>query len=52
MRTAKELGLTTIVFTDPWMSPGAALADHVLTADVRALVPRTRWCRCWHSSKR
>ncbi|WP_193627356.1 MurR/RpiR family transcriptional regulator [Brevibacterium sp. CFH 10365] len=39
VRTANELGLTTIVFTDPWMSPAAALADHVLTADVRAAGP-------------
>ncbi|MGJ7539072.1 MurR/RpiR family transcriptional regulator [Brevibacterium luteolum] len=39
VRTAKELNLTTIVFTDPWMSPAAAMADHVLTADVRAAGP-------------
>ena len=39
VRVGKDLGLTTIVFTDPWMSPAAALADHVLTADVRAAGP-------------
>ena len=39
VRLAKELGLTTIVITDPWMSPAAALSDHVLTADVRAAGP-------------
>lgn len=39
VRIGKELGLVTIVFTDPWMSPAAALADHVLTADVRAAGP-------------
>ncbi|RBP67022.1 RpiR family transcriptional regulator [Brevibacterium sanguinis] len=39
VRVGKELGLTTIVFTDPWMSPAAAQADHVLTADVRAAGP-------------
>lgn len=39
VRVGKELGLVTIVFTDPWLSPAAALADHVLTADVRAAGP-------------
>ena len=39
VRIGKELGLVTVVFTDPWMSPAAALADHVLTADVRAAGP-------------
>ena len=39
VRIGKELGLATIVFTDPWMSPAAAMADHVLTADVRAAGP-------------
>lgn len=39
VRIGKELGLTTIVLTDPWLSPAAALADHVLTAEVRAAGP-------------
>lgn len=39
VRIGKELGLATVVFTDPWMSPAASLADHVLTADVRAAGP-------------
>lgn len=39
VRIGKELGLTTLVFTDLWLSPAATLADHVLTADVRASGP-------------
>ncbi|MCT1765554.1 MurR/RpiR family transcriptional regulator [Brevibacterium casei] len=39
VRIGKEMGLTTVVFTDLWLSPAAALADHVLTADVRASGP-------------
>ncbi|MDG2480942.1 MAG: SIS domain-containing protein, partial [Alphaproteobacteria bacterium] len=38
-RTAKAQGATVVLITDPWLSPIADLADHVLTVDVEAPSP-------------
>ena len=38
-RRASERGATLILFTDPWLSPIADFADHVLPARVEALPP-------------
>ena len=38
-QTAAARGTTLILVTDPWLSPIADIADHVLTVDVEAPSP-------------
>lgn len=39
LRQAKERKSTTVLFTDPWMSPAARYADHVLSSPVASTSP-------------
>lgn len=42
-RRAAEREATVVLFTDPWLSPIADVADHILTATVSASSPFDTW---------
>ena len=46
-QTASARGATLILITDPWLSPIADIADHVLTADVEAPSPYDSMVPCF-----
>lgn len=45
-RAAKARGATIVLVTDPWLSPIADIADHVLTVDVEAPSPYDSMVPC------
>jgi len=45
-RAAKAQGATIVLVTDPWLSPIADVADHVLTVDVEAPSPYDSMVPC------
>lgn len=45
-KAAKQRGATIVLITDPWLSPIADLAEHVLTVDVEAPSPYDSMVPC------